>query len=547
MNSLVGIGVSPGVAVGKACRIAQITSVGPIPATPRKVFDSLNLVVADLERAAKTVELDIVRDVLGVQAMMASDPALIEAIGARLSQDIEYKDVRPDIIDSFRGFKTALSALGGYFAERIVDLDDILSQLLNKLAGTEHQLINLAEPSIVIADELTPSDTAHINLNYALALVVAKGGPTSHAAIVARGLGIPAIVGCKRVLEIEDGSVLLVDGRQGKIYVDPKATDVESAQMREEALRARAAAVVGPGRLKDGSHITLLANVSDVNGAIEAAAAGADGIGLLRTELLFIDSTSEPTVEDQVATYKKIFDLMQGRRVIVRTLDAGSDKQIPYLNSSREQNPALGIRGWRLTRTHDAVLERQLEAISKAAEGISLDLWVMAPMVSTPAEANDFATRARALGIKKVGVMIETPAAAIHAEKVLLEVDFGSIGTNDLAQYVMASDRMDSRLSDLATTWNPAVLRTIQIACESANKLNKTNGVCGEAASDPYLAAVLLGLGVTSLSMVPSAIAEVREFLSTLDLATCVEVAALALNADSAQEAESLVKENLQR
>ena len=523
MNSLVGIGVSPGVAVGKACRIAQITSVGPIPATPRKVFDSLNLVVADLERAAKTVELDIVRDVLGVQAMMASDPALIEAIGARLSQDIEYKDVRPDIIDSFRGFKTALSALGGYFAERIVDLDDILSQLLNKLAGTEHQLINLAEPSIVIADELTPS------------------------AIVARGLGIPAIVGCKRALEIEDGSVLLVDGRQGKIYIDPKATDVESAQLREEALRARAAAVVGPGRLKDGSHITLLANVSDVNGAIEAAAAGADGIGLLRTELLFIDSTSEPTVEDQVATYKKIFDLMQGRRVIVRTLDAGSDKQIPYLNSSREQNPALGIRGWRLTRTHDAVLERQLEAISKAAEGISLDLWVMAPMVSTPAEANDFATRARALGIKKVGVMIETPAAAIHAEKVLLEVDFGSIGTNDLAQYVMASDRMDSRLSDLATTWNPAVLRTIQIACESANKLNKTNGVCGEAASDPYLAAVLLGLGVTSLSMVPSAIAEVREFLSTLDLATCVEVATLALNADSAQEAESLVKENLQR
>ena len=547
MSSLSGIGVSPGVVVGPIRRIIQVTSTEPISATPRQVFEALEKVTADLENAAHHIELDIAKDVLGAQAMMASDPALVEAIGARLTDDISYADVRPDIIDSFSGFKAALTALGGYFAERTADLDEIMNRLLAKLSGTEQAALILTEPSIIVAEDLTPSDTAQLNLQFALALVVAKGGPTSHTAIVARGLGIPAIVGCQGVLELDEGAHVLVDGREGKVFLTPSDSDIESRQHREAALRARAAAVVGPGRLKDGTHVTLLANAGDAAGALAAASVGTEGIGLFRTELLFLDSQTEPTVAEQVAMYKSVFEPMKGLRVVVRTLDAGSDKPVPYINAIHEENPALGVRGWRLTRTSNDVLNRQLEAIAQAGQGMDIDLWVMAPMINTPAEAQDFATRARALGIKKVGVMIETPAAALHADKVLAEVDFGSFGTNDLTQYVMASDRLDSRLSDMTTTWHPAVLRTIQIACNSAKNLNKTTGVCGESAANPHLAAVLLGLGVNSLSMAPSAVSEVRGFLSTVDFNTCVEAALQAVGASSAEEAESLAKAILEK
>ncbi len=547
MSSLSGIGVSPGVVVGPIRRIIQVTSTEPISATPRQVFEALEKVTSDLENAAHHIELDIAKDVLGAQAMMASDPALVEAIGARLTDDISYADVRPDIIDSFSGFKAALTALGGYFAERTADLDEIMNRLLAKLSGTEQAALVLTEPSIIVAEDLTPSDTAQLNLQFALALVVAKGGPTSHTAIVARGLGIPAIVGCQGVLELDEGAHVLVDGREGKVFLTPSDSDIESRQHREAALRARAAAVVGPGRLKDGTHVTLLANAGDAAGALAAASVGTEGIGLFRTELLFLDSQTEPTVAEQVAMYKSVFEPMKGLRVVVRTLDAGSDKPVPYINAIHEENPALGVRGWRLTRTSNDVLNRQLEAIAQAGQGMDIDLWVMAPMINTPAEAQDFATRARALGIKKVGVMIETPAAALHADKVLAEVDFGSFGTNDLTQYVMASDRLDSRLSDMTTTWHPAVLRTIQIACNSAKNLNKTTGVCGESAANPHLAAVLLGLGVNSLSMAPSAVSEVRGFLSTVDFNTCVEAALQAVGASSAEEAESLAKAILEK
>lgn len=542
MSSLAGIGVSPGVVVGPIRRIVQVTSNEPIPATPREIFEALEKVASDLENAANHIELEVAKDVLGAQAMMAGDPALVEAIGARLTDDIKYPDVRADVIDSFAGFKAALTAIGGYFAERTADLDEIQNRLLAKLSGTEQAALVLTAPSIIVAEDLTPSDTAQLNLQFALALVVAKGGPTSHTAIVARGLGIPAIVGCAGILDLEEGATLLVDGREGKVFLDPSASDIETRQQREAALRARAAAVVGPGRLKDGTHVTLLANAGDAAGALAAASVGTEGIGLFRTELLFLDSQTEPTVEEQIAMYKSVFAPMKGLRVVVRTLDAGSDKPVPYINAIHEENPALGVRGWRLTRTSDGVLTRQLEAIARAAEGMDIDLWVMAPMINTPAEAQDFATRARAVGIKKVGVMIETPAAALHADKVLAEVNFGSFGTNDLTQYVMASDRLDSRLSDMTTTWHPAVLRTIQIACNSAQLLNKSTGVCGESAANPYLAAVLLGLGVNSLSMAPSAVSEVRGFLSTVDHATCVAAAAAAVGASSAEAAEALAK-----
>ena len=545
-NSLKGIGVSPGVSVGPIRKVINEISTDQIAASPREIFDALEKVGEDLEQAAAKIELDVAKEVLSAQSMIAQDPALVEAIGARLDQDIKYPDVRADIVAAFAGFKDALLAIGGYFAERAADLDEICTRLLNKLSGNESEGLVLTAPTIIVAEDLTPADTAALNLKFALALVVEKGGPTSHTAIVARGLGIPAIVGCAGVMQLADGTNVLADGRAGEVLASPDEATIKEREIKEDALRARAASVTGPGRLADGTPVKLLANCGDGDGSVAAISAGAEGIGLFRTELLFLDSSTEPSVDEQIQMYRTVFTPMVGKRVVVRTLDAGSDKPVPYINAIHEENPALGVRGWRLTRTSDGVLTRQLQAIAEAAKGIDIELWVMAPMINTPAEAADFAKRARAVGIKQVGVMVETPAAAIHADKVLAEVDFGSFGTNDLTQYVMASDRLDSRLSDMTSSWHPAVLRTIQIAASAAGNLIKPIGVCGEAAANPYLAAVLLGLGVNSLSMAPSAISEVRGFLSTVDLATCQAAAHRAISAISAEEAESFAKEVLE-
>jgi phosphotransferase system enzyme I (PtsI) len=348
-------------------------------------------------------------------------------------------------------------------------------------------------------------------------------------------------------MDLADGTEVLVDGRGGEVIANPAADEVASRSEKEAMLKARAESVTGPGRLSDGTPVQLLGNAGTVDDARAAAKVGAEGIGLFRTELLFLDSQVEPTVEEQVKLYSEVFEVMAGKKVVIRTLDAGSDKPVPYINAIHEENPALGVRGWRLTRTSDGVLNRQLEALAKAAAGKDVKLWVMAPMINTPDEARDFATRVKALGMQFPGVMIETPAAALHADHVLAEVEFGSFGTNDLTQYVMASDRMDSRLSDMTTAWHPAVLRAISLASESAAKINKPVGVCGEAAANSLLAAVLVGLGVSSLSMAPSALPEVRGFLASVSLDECKAAATAALAARSAADAENSARKILEK
>ena len=540
-----GIGVSPGVVVGPVRRIVAAKVSAPVPADLDQVLKALDAVATDLENSAETIELEVAKEVLGAQAMMARDPSVIEVLEGAITEGVAF-DVRPIVEAAFGGFKEQLLALGGYFAERVSDIDEIQTRLINKLAGIESAGLSLTEPTIVVAEDLTPADTAALNLKFALALVCSHGGATSHTAIVARGLGIPAIVGCAGVMDLSDGTSVLVDGRSGEVIVSASADEIATRSDKEAKLKARAESVTGPGRLSDGTPVQLLGNAGTVEDVRAAAKVGAEGIGLFRTELLFLDSQVEPTVEEQVKMYSDVFDVMAGKKVVIRTLDAGSDKPVPYINAIHEENPALGVRGWRLTRTSDGVLNRQLEALAKASAGKDVKLWVMAPMINTPDEAKDFADRVKALGMQTPGVMIETPAAALHADRVLEEVEFGSFGTNDLTQYVMASDRMDSRLSDMTTAWHPAVLRAISIASESAAKLEKPVGVCGEAAANSNLAAVLVGLGVSSLSMAPSAIAEVRGFLAHVDLKQCKASAQAALGARSAEEAEILARKLLE-
>ena len=539
-----GIGVSPGVVTGPVRRIIAKKVTGPVPADIDQVLRALDGVATDLENSAESIELEVAKEVLGAQAMMARDPSVIEVLEGAITEGVAF-DVRPIVEEAFGGFKEQLLALGGYFAERVSDIDEIQTRLINKLAGNESAGLTLTQPTIVVAEDLTPADTAALNLKFALALVCSHGGATSHTAIVARGLGIPAIVGCSGVMELEDGTSVLVDGRGGDVLVDASDDEIASRSDKEAKLKARAESVTGPGRLSDGTPVQLLGNAGTVDDARAAVSVGAEGIGLFRTELLFLDSQIEPTVEEQVKLYSEVFDVMAGKKVVIRTLDAGSDKPVPYINAIHEENPALGVRGWRLTRTSNDVLNRQLQALATASAGKDVKLWVMAPMINTPDEARDFADRVRVLGMQTPGVMIETPAAALHADRVLQEVEFGSFGTNDLTQYVMASDRMDSRLADMTTAWHPAVLRAISLASDSAAKISKPVGVCGEAAANALLAAVLVGLGVSSLSMAPSALAEVRGFLASVTLDQCKSAALAALGARSAEEAESLARKIL--
>ena len=271
MSSLNGIGVSPGVAVGKVFRISKQVIDHPVPASPRQVFKALEAVGADLERRANAADLEVAREVLSAQSMIAQDPALIEAVGARLTDDIIYPDVREEIFGAFAGFRAALESLGGYFAERVNDLDEIAERTIAYLSGVEQEVVVLDGPSVIVAEDLTPADTAALDLNFALALVVEKGGPTSHTAIVARGLGIPAVVGCTDSSRLQSGEEVLVDGRHGQVFRKPTPRLIEEHSNREEALRARAAAVTGPGRLSDSTPVNLLANAGSVADAISAA------------------------------------------------------------------------------------------------------------------------------------------------------------------------------------------------------------------------------------------------------------------------------------
>jgi len=234
-TKLTGIGVSPGVAIGPIRKVINVVSTAAIPASPRQIFEALTKVGEDLDRAAATVELDVAKEVLGAQSMIAQDPALVEAIGARLDQDIIYPDVRAEVEAAFAGFKEALLAIGGYFAERAADLDEICTRLLNKLSGNESEGLVLTAPTIIVAEDLTPADTAALNLKFAFALVVEKGGPTSHTAIVARGLGIPAIVGCAGVMQLADGTNVLADGRAGEVLASPSEADLLERQVKEDA------------------------------------------------------------------------------------------------------------------------------------------------------------------------------------------------------------------------------------------------------------------------------------------------------------------------
>ena len=537
-RKLIGLGVCPGVAFAPVILIEKEESTQDKQVTFKEIETALEKSAQYLEEKLSKIDLQVAKDVLEAQSMIARDPDLLEKIKDIMGDDL--KSARQTLNKAFDIFKENLISLGGYFAERVSDLDEIKKLTINNVLGIMHSSIELNSEAIVVADDLSPADTASMNLKFVKGLIVARGGPTSHTAIVARNLGIPAIVGCQEALTLKTGEKVLVNGREGYVYQNPTNELINDEKKRESEYLEKFKSVLGPGKLKDGTVINLLANCGNSVDAKKALENGAEGIGLFRTELLYLNQKTPPTIDEQVEIYAEIFRIFTGKKVIIRTIDAGSDKPVPFLNSLKEENPALGVRGWRLIRQFPQVINDQIKAIALAQEKTDCDVWVMAPMIDTKQEAQDFAQIARSNGIKKVGVMIETPSAAIISDQIFSVVDFASLGTNDLTQYVMAADRLDSRLSDLTNSWNPAVLRMIELI--GKNRQTKPLGVCGEAGADPLLAAVLIGLGVNSLSMASNSIAEVKGFIASLTLKKCQEVAQQIVKTTSATEAKDLAK-----
>ncbi len=549
-TSLTGIGVSPGLVAGPVARMAP-GIIEPEIATlePSKDLEKeCDRVAAAAQRVKKNLELSAAqakgegRTLLETTAQMAADPTLTSSAQAMIR---ERRLVPERAVWEAAGTLAAmLKSLGGYMAERTRDVADVRDRIVAVLTDAPMPGIPvLPEPFVLVAEDLAPADTALLDPEKVVAFITSEGGPTSHTAILARALGMPAIVGTGSEVtdQLHDGDIVLVDGTKGQITVSPS----EEALRRAKELASRVRVFRGDGATKDGREVQLLANVGDAAGARSAAAAGAMGVGLFRTEFCFLDQPEEPTIEAQIEAYKGVLEAFPGKKVVVRTLDAGADKPLPFLTDATEANPALGVRAYRTTRRDPEVLEHQLQALAKAEAVTDAKVWVMAPMISTKDEAKAFTDQARAHGLKIAGMMIEVPSAALMADKLFEHADFASIGTNDLTQYVMAADRLLSSLADLSTGWQPAVLRLIKAACDGAAVHGRPVGVCGEAAADPALAVVLVGLGVASLSMTARALPDVDAVLKSVTFEDCQRLAELATSAGTAEEARNTVRAEL--
>jgi phosphotransferase system enzyme I (PtsI) len=542
-GALRGVGVGRRPAVGPVAHLADPPQLpgrdpwaqGDPVAEQQKVIAALAAVQKDLAARAERA-IGEAKAVLSAGAGMAADTALRDAVEratkAGSSGPFALHTAVADI-------SKRLAAAGGYLAERVTDLRDVRDRATALLLDVPMPgLPDPGHPYVLIARDLAPADTADLDPNVVLGLITEEGGPTSHTAILARAMGIPAVVGCKGIRALVEGTEVIVDPRAG--FVLPNPSPEQAAKAREDATAKRVAiAGEGPAATKDGHRVAVLVNIGRLDGVEAAAAVAAEGVGLMRTEFLYLDREHAPTVDEQTEMYTRVLTAFAGRTVVVRTLDAGADKPLPFVGHGKEENPALGVRGMRVSREQPDLLDDQLQALARAKEGIDVRLKVMAPMVATPEEAEWFVERVHAAGLTTAGAMVEVPSAALRAPHILEHAAFLSIGTNDLSQYTMAADRLSGSLATLLDPWQPAVLQLVGMAAKAGQDAGAEVGVCGEAAGDPLLAKVLTGLGVTSLSMAPALVDEVRDMLASHTLAQCQEAAARVLEARSPEEARA--------
>jgi multiphosphoryl transfer protein len=563
-NSLSGIPASPGIAIGRLLLYhSVIPEIGQQPVKdPQTEWQQLQTAIQsahdEIELLRQQAAIDVGEETAAIfdaQMLCLADPNLLETahqkiFDYRLSAADAWKVVIACTVRTYEALKDP------YLQARSADVQDVGQRVLRLLTGVTISPLELAEPAILVTTDLTPSETAQLDPTKILGICTVKGGATSHAAILARSLGIPAVMGVgANLLQLENNTLIALDGETGLVWVNPdnnQLSELNNRQnIRQATIQASKATARQPAITADGYRVKLMANICGIADARIAVDAGAEGVGLLRSEFLYFDRTTPPTEEEQLQVYDAIAQILSPHPLIIRILDIGGDKPLPYLNLPPEPNPFLGYRGIRLLLDRPDLLQTQLRAILRASHQHPIK--IMFPAIASVKEiraAKEILaaaqTQLRQAGIPfdekmAVGIMVEVPAAAVMADKLAAEVDFFSIGTNDLSQYVMAADRNHPIVATLADGFEPAVLRMIQQTVTAAREAGICVGVCGELASYPEAIPILLGLGVDELSMNLPAIPDVKAMIARMTMGEMEAIASTVLQLDSATAVKEYV------
>jgi phosphotransferase system enzyme I (PtsI) len=567
MKLISGIPASYGIAIAPAFvydpeeLIVETSSIDDPAAEWKRFEDARELTIQQLDEAFLVTKKDCgaeAAEIFNAQKMMLSDPELISTVKKRVEGD--HINIEAALHETAEVFACQLEAIDDeYLSARALDIRDVTSRCLRNLIGLyDSPAEGLDVPSIIVAEDLTPSDTVLLDKEFVLGFCTAKGGSTSHTAILARGLGIPAVVGAgDEVAEISPGDLLVIDGDSGEVIISPTDEDLEeyrSRQTRFLKIQAEAEAITHQLAVtKDGHQVEVVANIGNVEGIEPALEAGAEGVGLLRSEFLYLERNSLPTEEEQYQSYKTIADAFGDKPVILRTLDVGGDKDIPYIDMPEETNPFLGVRAIRLCLERPDIFKPQLRAALRAGYGNNLKL--MFPMVASVNDVRDVKVvleecrlELREEGMQvaeemEIGIMIEIPSAAILADQLAEVVDFFSIGTNDLSQYTMAADRTNASVARLASGFQPAVFRLIKTVIDAAHQQGKWVGLCGEMAGELLAIPILLGLGLDEFSMNPPAIPFAKRLIRSINIKDARQVADTALNLKSDREIREYIQQ----
>ncbi|MGJ5674510.1 MAG: phosphoenolpyruvate--protein phosphotransferase [Nostochopsis sp.] len=575
LSSLQGIPASPGVAIAPCFRYRktpiswnQATSLEEAQhyhvENPSNEWQRLQTALHTAQQEIQTllshssIQIgDAEAAIFDAHLLFLEDPTLLETAQERilsqhLNAEVVWQGVINEVANNYRHLDDP------YLQERIADVVDVGQRVLRVLSGTPMTMVHVSQPAILVAADLTPSDTASLDPTRVLGICITAGSATSHTAILARSLGIPAIVGLPlEILQLIDGTHLAIDGDMGRVWVQPEAETLVALQAKQDAQHVTQQQVLTiahqPCMTRDRHQINVFANINSVHDTQQAVNFGAEGVGLLRTEFLYLNRAIAPTEEQQLEVYQAIAQILDNRPLIIRTLDVGGDKSIPYLGVGLETNPFLGWRGIRFCLDRPQVFKTQLKAILRAS--LHHQIKIMFPMIATIAEIQaakailaEVQAELRQAGIgfdqdMEIGIMVEVPSAVTIADQLAREVDFFSIGTNDLSQYIMAADRTNPKVANLTDALHPAVLRMIQQTVEAGHAAGIWVGLCGEIAADPLAATILLGLELDEVSLNPQAIPAFKSAIAQLTIPKAQAIVTAALQQDSAAKVREIVND----